>query len=555
MVVPAALYLAFNARRRRRSRLGHPDGDRHRLRRRRARPARRAGSRLAEGPAARPRDRRRHRRHRRDRRLLHRRPRAARGSPPPPPGSRSSWCCVGRGCGIRPSTSSSGLAVWLCTLESGVHATIAGVALGLLTPARPSDAELEADRIADRALSRHRRRPPPRCGTSRSGCAESVLGRRAAGGRAAPVDQLPGRARSSPSPTPGSRSRSRRSATRPARAVTLGVVVGLVVGKMVGISVFAWLAVRLGLGRLPDGVGCAPPRRHGRARRHRLHGVAVHRRAGLRRRRHSATRPRSACSLASARRGDRSGRPSSSRGPPPLGSSALVARAARAGRPCVGGPRRVHRRCAACGCRRTGERAGSRPTTPPAPWAWMARSITRNAMFGTATLIAAISVKAPLAPWLSISQAALSVSRRACSMSMRLVGDPLLDHALLGKRTAEGDARSDPPAHRSRARSAAPIVRMQWWMRPGPRRAWAMANPPPSSPRRFEAGTRHVVEARARSGPPGRGSRTRAATRTTSRPGVSSGTRTIDCCRCGAASGSVLPITMASAQSFAGLRP
>ena len=42
----------------------------------------------------------------------------------------------------------------------------------------------------------------------------------------------------------------------------------------------------------------------------------------------------------------------------------------------------------------------------------------------------------------------------------------------------------------SRARSAAPIVRMQWWMRPGPRRAWAMANPPPSSPRRLDTGTR-----------------------------------------------------------------
>ena len=30
-----------------------------------------------------------------------------------------------------------GLIAWLCTFESGVHATIAGVAIGLLTPVRP----------------------------------------------------------------------------------------------------------------------------------------------------------------------------------------------------------------------------------------------------------------------------------------------------------------------------------------------------------------------------------------------------------------------------------
>ncbi len=36
-------------------------------------------------------------------------------------------------------------------------------------------------------------------------------------------------------------------------AVTTGVVVGLVVGKTVGITAAAWLAVRSGVGRLPEG--------------------------------------------------------------------------------------------------------------------------------------------------------------------------------------------------------------------------------------------------------------------------------------------------------------
>ncbi len=38
-----------------------------------------------------------------------------------------------------------------------------------------------------------------------------------------------------------------------ALAVTTGVVLGLVVGKFVGITAAAWLAVRTGIGRLPDG--------------------------------------------------------------------------------------------------------------------------------------------------------------------------------------------------------------------------------------------------------------------------------------------------------------
>ncbi len=42
----------------------------------------------------------------------------------------------------------------------------------------------------------------------------------------------------------------------------------------------------------------------------------------------------------------------------------------------------------------------------------------------------------------------------------------------------------------SSARSARPIRRMQWWMRPGPRRPCAISKPRPSPSRMFEAGTR-----------------------------------------------------------------
>lgn len=37
--------------------------------------------------------------------------------------------------------------------------------------------------------------------------------------------------------------------------ITLGIVLGLVVGKALGISSMTWLAVRTGLGRLPDDIG------------------------------------------------------------------------------------------------------------------------------------------------------------------------------------------------------------------------------------------------------------------------------------------------------------
>ena len=56
---------------------------------------------------------------------------------------------------------------------------------------------------------------------------------------------------------------------------------------------------------------------------------------------------------------------------------------------------------------------------PMAPNTCMARSTTWFSMPGTTALIMAISLRAPLAPTLSIIQAVFSTSSRACSISIR----------------------------------------------------------------------------------------------------------------------------------------
>jgi NhaA family Na+:H+ antiporter len=142
-----------------------------------------------------------------------------------------------------------GIALWVVVYESGVHATIAGVVMGLLTPARPIQTELEAEEIVDVLEGR----PDLRADDVRA-TAALIRGSVSACDRLitalhpwtsfviVPVFALAnagivlsGERIADPSP------------------VLLGVGTGLVVGKLVGVASFSWIAVRLGLARLPDG--------------------------------------------------------------------------------------------------------------------------------------------------------------------------------------------------------------------------------------------------------------------------------------------------------------
>nr|WP_233158343.1 Na+/H+ antiporter NhaA [Actinokineospora bangkokensis] len=113
------------------------------------------------------------------------------------------------------------VATWVAVHESGVHATIAGVALGLLTRVVPDDGEEQApaERLA------HRLQPWS------AGLAVPVFALFAAG---VPVNG------------------SALAAIATDRTA-LAVVAGLLVGKAVGIAGSALLAVRLGVAELPRG--------------------------------------------------------------------------------------------------------------------------------------------------------------------------------------------------------------------------------------------------------------------------------------------------------------
>jgi NhaA family Na+:H+ antiporter len=149
-----------------------------------------------------------------------------------------------------------GALIWFEFHESGVHATIAGVILGLLTPARAYLSEslfAKLLRRADQVLHGEWSTLPQRAGRVRRF-------QRAAREVVSPLEYLehvlhpwvsfvimPLFALANAG-VPVSLSAF-------GDPVATAVAAGLVVGKPVGILLFSWVAVRLGLAALPEGVG------------------------------------------------------------------------------------------------------------------------------------------------------------------------------------------------------------------------------------------------------------------------------------------------------------
>jgi Na+:H+ antiporter, NhaA family len=140
-------------------------------------------------------------------------------------------------------------ALWIVVYESGVHATIAGVVLGLLTPARATQTELEADAIVDLLENRDDLRADEVRTTTRL-----VSGSVSACDRL--IDALHPWTSFVIVPVfalANAGIQLSADAFADPSDVLMGVAVALVVGKLVGITGFSWLAVGLGLARLPAG--------------------------------------------------------------------------------------------------------------------------------------------------------------------------------------------------------------------------------------------------------------------------------------------------------------
>jgi NhaA family Na+:H+ antiporter len=154
------------------------------------------------------------------------------------------------------------LIIWYFTLESGVHATLAGVALGLLTPARPLYTPPEFDERARAILDQYPLEPVDSARAQEHTDHEVLLLADITNESVSPLTRMEENMLPWSSflvvplfalANAGVNFSETDLGDALVSTVALGVSGGLVVGKLAGISLFTLAAVRLGMGRLPAG--------------------------------------------------------------------------------------------------------------------------------------------------------------------------------------------------------------------------------------------------------------------------------------------------------------
>ena len=150
-----------------------------------------------------------------------------------------------------------GVACWVAVDASGLHATVTGVCLGLLTPTRAWVSKVRLRTILDRVEAAP-------SGDARADAAETraawLLAGAAVRETMSPVERLevalhPWVSVLAMPLFALANAGIVLSGIDPADPIALAIVVGFTVGKPLGVTSFAWLAVRAGLARRPSALG------------------------------------------------------------------------------------------------------------------------------------------------------------------------------------------------------------------------------------------------------------------------------------------------------------
>jgi Na+:H+ antiporter, NhaA family len=152
--------------------------------------------------------------------------------------------------------------IWYLTLESGVHATLAGVALGFLTPARPYYSAEEFDKRARAILNEYPIEDISDPQAQEHADHEVLVLSDIVTEAASPLIRMENKLLTWSGfvivpmfalANAGVDFRQVGFAEAATSEVALGVATGLVLGKIIGITAFSYGAVRFRLGKLPPG--------------------------------------------------------------------------------------------------------------------------------------------------------------------------------------------------------------------------------------------------------------------------------------------------------------